>query len=267
VAKNLATNGFNRTGNTFTGWNTNAAGTGTAYTAGQSVTNLSTANGATVTLYAQWAPTGYSSDLKLTDGAFWGPAGSTTPTISFTTGGYDMDITYVTVDKQWTYTGGAEVKYVVKAKSGYIPPTLSEMQAGTSLGSSLGPQAHGRQILLPSTANSNYYVCLMLFRGTEFSAMLVIDAGVVNTWDGTGRFVGIKSSGVVVWSSDKGQSWNEVTTGLESDIWTVAYGGGVFVAISYGEAASSTNGNIWSSTKGSTNNYNSPSMLTVTASS
>lgn len=45
----LRSNGFTRTGYTFTGWNTKANGTGTSYAAGASYT----ANAA-VTLYAQW---------------------------------------------------------------------------------------------------------------------------------------------------------------------------------------------------------------------
>ena len=38
----------------FTGWNTKADGSGTGYTDGQSVRNLTAENGGTVTLYAQW---------------------------------------------------------------------------------------------------------------------------------------------------------------------------------------------------------------------
>ena len=41
-------------GYVFSGCNTKADGTGTSYTNGQSVSNLSTTNGATVTLYAKW---------------------------------------------------------------------------------------------------------------------------------------------------------------------------------------------------------------------
>ncbi len=50
----LAENTFTRTGYTFMGWNTKADGTGTFYAAGTEVKNLTTENGATVHLYAQW---------------------------------------------------------------------------------------------------------------------------------------------------------------------------------------------------------------------
>ena len=52
----LTTNTFTRTGYVFAGWNTEANGSGTSYTDGQSVTDLA-GNGETVTLYAQWTPT------------------------------------------------------------------------------------------------------------------------------------------------------------------------------------------------------------------
>jgi uncharacterized repeat protein (TIGR02543 family) len=54
VSQALTANAFIRTGYTFEGWNTNADGTGTSYTDQQSVSNLSSTDGATVTLYAQW---------------------------------------------------------------------------------------------------------------------------------------------------------------------------------------------------------------------
>ena len=79
AAKNLTDNAFKRTGYSFTSWNTKADGGGTKYTNKQSVKNLTTINGATITLYAQWTPDSYTikfngngstsgtmSDLKMT---------------------------------------------------------------------------------------------------------------------------------------------------------------------------------------------------------
>lgn len=48
------------TGWTFKGWNTQADGKGTSYSAGQSVSKLSATNGATVTLYAIWFENSYN---------------------------------------------------------------------------------------------------------------------------------------------------------------------------------------------------------------
>lgn len=50
----LNTNGFIRPGYKFIGWNTRANGTGTAYSENANVSNLTSEDGKTITLYAQW---------------------------------------------------------------------------------------------------------------------------------------------------------------------------------------------------------------------
>ena len=55
AAKALTANGFAKRGYTFSGWATSAEGT-VIYSDGQSVSNLTSVNGATVTLYAVWTP-------------------------------------------------------------------------------------------------------------------------------------------------------------------------------------------------------------------
>lgn len=60
TAKALTTNGFTKTGYQFNGWNTNAAGTGTNYSNGQSVSNLTSTSGGTVNLYAKWLANTYT---------------------------------------------------------------------------------------------------------------------------------------------------------------------------------------------------------------
>ena len=64
----LKENAFKKTGYTFDGWNTKADGSGSAYTNKEKVTNLSSENGSTVTLYAQWKLTEYSITYKLSGG-------------------------------------------------------------------------------------------------------------------------------------------------------------------------------------------------------
>lgn len=56
---NLTPNGFEKTGHTFMGWNTQANGEGVGYSVGQQVSNLTTINGDTFTLYAQWEANKY----------------------------------------------------------------------------------------------------------------------------------------------------------------------------------------------------------------
>ncbi len=52
----LTANTFKRKGYSFTGWNTKSDGSGTTYKDKAAVKNLTTTDGGTVTLYAQWAP-------------------------------------------------------------------------------------------------------------------------------------------------------------------------------------------------------------------
>ena len=65
----LSANAFTRAGYTFTGWNTAANGSGTAYVGGQAVQNLTAVNGGTVTLYAQWSLDTYTITYRNSDGS------------------------------------------------------------------------------------------------------------------------------------------------------------------------------------------------------
>ena len=95
TAKALTANGYTRTGFSFNGWNTKADGSGTAYADKASVKNLSSTNGATVTLYAQWTANKYTvtynanggSGTMATDKATYG-AGYVTKANAFSRTGY-----------------------------------------------------------------------------------------------------------------------------------------------------------------------------------
>jgi len=64
VAKNLSSNTYTPpTDKQFGGWNTAANGSGTRYTNTQSVKNLASTQGATVTLYAQWLAVSADQDF------------------------------------------------------------------------------------------------------------------------------------------------------------------------------------------------------------
>lgn len=67
--KALTANVFIRTGHDFTGWNTEADGSGTSYTDEKIVKNLTDTDGGTVTLYAQWKPSTYAVNLNTNGGA------------------------------------------------------------------------------------------------------------------------------------------------------------------------------------------------------
>ena len=59
-AKTLPTCTFTKTGYSFDGWNTKADGTGISYADKASITNLTSTQGATVTLYAKWKANTYT---------------------------------------------------------------------------------------------------------------------------------------------------------------------------------------------------------------
>ena len=92
----LSTNEFTREGYTFTGWNTEADGTGTSYEDGATVSNLTTEDGATVTLYAQWEPITY----KIMYYFYWDTTRSVAQTVTYT---YDEEYTFKT--NTFTKTG------------------------------------------------------------------------------------------------------------------------------------------------------------------
>lgn len=70
VEQNLTANAFKRPGWTFDGWNTKPDGKGTAYQDRQAVKNLTSEDGGTVTLYAQWkhAPVNLRFDANKGEG-------------------------------------------------------------------------------------------------------------------------------------------------------------------------------------------------------
>ena len=91
VAANLTNNAYTRTGYTFTGWNTHADGSGTSYTNGESVKNLTNVEAGTVTLYAQWKPHQYTVkfDGNTADGGSTANQAMTYDTaVNLTTNGY-----------------------------------------------------------------------------------------------------------------------------------------------------------------------------------
>ena len=97
TAQKLTANAFTRTGYTFARWNTKADGSGTSYDNQQSVSNLTTTNGGTVTLYAQWTANQYTVTLDKQGGN--GGSSSATAT-------YDAAMPTITVPTRTGYTFG-----------------------------------------------------------------------------------------------------------------------------------------------------------------
>ena len=64
----LTANAFKKKGYTFTGWNTKKDGSGKSYSNKEKVKNLTSKDGGSVTLYAQWKKTKYKITYKLNSG-------------------------------------------------------------------------------------------------------------------------------------------------------------------------------------------------------
>lgn len=71
ASQKLSVNTFTRDGYVFTEWNTEADGSGQAFADGESVSNLTSVAGGTITLYAQWRQVDFKIDtsFSLPDGA------------------------------------------------------------------------------------------------------------------------------------------------------------------------------------------------------
>lgn len=94
VGKNLTLNGFTKTAYKFAGWNTKANGTGINYSNGQYVKDLTTTDGAVVTLYAKWE---YNLLLNVKECyVYRGDKGNKTTLFGTTTGNVFDDYVYKT---------------------------------------------------------------------------------------------------------------------------------------------------------------------------
>lgn len=69
VEAELPENGFTRTGYLFNGWNTERDGSGTSYEDKATVKNLTSVNGGTVTLYANWTAKSYTVTFNANGGS------------------------------------------------------------------------------------------------------------------------------------------------------------------------------------------------------
>ena len=123
-AASLTTNSYTKTGYTFTGWNTQADGEGTAYGDGQNVVNLTTTDGEVVKLYAQWRANKYSVrfDGNTADGGSMGDQAMTYDEAadlelnSYTKTGYTYKGWNTQPDGSGTaYTDGEEVSNLTTA--------------------------------------------------------------------------------------------------------------------------------------------------------
>ena len=165
-AKMLTANGFTRTGYTFAGWATSAAG-GVVYEDEESVSNLASEDGAVVTLYAAWTPHTYTVSYDANGGS-----DSTDPSShtydeakaltanGFTRTGYTFagwatsaDGTAVYTDKMSVSNLASEDGATVKLYAKWMPHTYTvEYDANRATGST-APSTHTYDEAKTLTAN------------------------------------------------------------------------------------------------------------------
>ena len=137
--KYLSTNTFTRTGYNFIGWNSNSGGTGTWYMPSRKVKNLSSTNGATVDVYAQWINSNQGT-IKI----------GTTEVTKDSGGNYNIDnhknyTVQVNVTNGTVNTSSKSVEYytnatfTITASTNYNNPTVSctNSQSASISGSTL----------------------------------------------------------------------------------------------------------------------------------
>ena len=146
TSKNLSKNTYFANGYKFTGWNTKADGTGTAYADEASFTWSGSANNETITLYAQWEKLQTSIDISVV----------TPPTHS------DISLTYDTAGKRFKaelagastfkwYIDGAEVANETGATlSAYA---LSAGQHSVMVTTQFGGKTYGTVLVVNVTVN------------------------------------------------------------------------------------------------------------------
>ena len=126
--KALTSNTFTRTGYSFTGWNTKADGTGTAYTDGQTVKDIA-GPGEKLTLYAQWKPYTYTIKYNANGGTTqkisnFAYTGAVQTFVVPEDGSYKLEV--------WGAQGGYRSNASYAGKGGYSVGTVT-LKAGTTL--------------------------------------------------------------------------------------------------------------------------------------
>ncbi len=114
AAKALTSNGFSKTGYTFSGWSTSTTGT-VVYSNTQSISNLTSTKGGSVTLYAKWTANTYTIKYDgngNTDGSTASSSSKYDATITLTTNGFKKDYNDF---KGWSTSKNGSVVYKDKA--------------------------------------------------------------------------------------------------------------------------------------------------------
>ena len=198
VSANLNSNAFTRVGYTFTGWNTAADGSGTAYANVASVLNLTNVNEGVVTLYAQWTAktvTGTLADLS-------------TPYASYTVS-FDLNGASGTAPAAQVVTDTVGLTYpTIPTRSGYIfagwyttsscTGTPYDFSANVTADTTLYAKwiSTTRNVLLPGSNNTIY-----LYSSSTYYTFVPLKSGSVTITLGKTGYIRCSTTGTSGYSS------------------------------------------------------------------
>ena len=191
VAQALNQNTFTRTGYSFTGWNTQADGSGSTYVDKAEVQNLTTEANGSITLYAQWSINSYTIRFVNADGTelqsseveygetpvYSGntPTKESTAEFDYTFAGWDPEIDIVTGNATYTAT------YTATKRSYTLTVALAEGCEGMGEVSGSGSYEYGTVVTLTAIAHEGYKFMQWSDGDTNATRTIIVEGEVTLT--------------------------------------------------------------------------------------
>ena len=192
VAQALNQNTFTRTGYSFTGWNTQADGSGSTYVDKAEVQNLTAEAGANITLYAQWTANTYiitfvdedgitilqSSEVKYGQTPEYNgetPTKESTAEFDYTFAGWTPQIANVTEEATYKAT------YTATKRSYTLTVALAEGCEGMGEVSGSGSYEYGTVVTLTAIAHEGYKFMQWSDGDTNATRTIIVEGEVTLT--------------------------------------------------------------------------------------
>ena len=213
VAQNLTSNSFTHATKSFGGWTTNSDGTGDFYTNGQSVSNLSSTQGAVIDLYAKWVDCDlYTVTLNVN--------GDTWKTVTQGSCGASIDLSsYQDVpscDAKYTFVGWSETNSAdpmfdapaITKTSSYTPGSNVTLYAVYSYSAKIGTRIMNTNSI---SAYDSYIVVASAYKKVmcvpPSTTNLAAATDVVKSADGSKCYVTGNGTPLEIMFSDKSTYW------------------------------------------------------------
>ena len=171
----LTTNAFSKVGYSFVGWNTKADGSGTSYTDGQTVKNLLSENGSSLTLYAKWEAntnTKYTVNIftRNLDGSLeelqsYQDQGTSDTTVTLELLDYTGYITPENVQVYVKSDGSATIDVIYERQSYKVTFTATNPETSEAIASSEIDVKYEGSITFPSSYNVKNYSLVWKYNG------------------------------------------------------------------------------------------------------